>query len=283
MRFPGERLKALTLSYDDGSDQDIRLVETLDKYGIKGTFNISAGLFPAEPKPYKEGRYSRRMTKEECVRLYKDSAHEVAVHGYSHPILSQLPTASISAEVLLDRMGLEEVFERDIRGMAYPFGDCSCNAEVLNALRAAGIVYSRMTSATRGFSLPNDWLQWRPTCKHMDERLMELAEKFAADKSDREPKLFYLWGHSFEFERDNNWDVIENFCELMGGRDDIWYATNIEIYDYVQAYHRLVWTADMKRVYNPSVIPISFQRHTIEDGGEVNKSYTVGAGETLAF
>ena len=69
----------------------------------------------------------------------------------------------------------------------------------------------------------------------------------------------------------------------MGNREDIWYATNVEIYDYVQAYGRLIWTADMRRVHNPSAIPVSFQYHTISDTCETKKVYTVGGGETLVL
>lgn len=36
--------KALTLSFDDGVTQDIRLIEILDKYNLKGTFNINSSL-----------------------------------------------------------------------------------------------------------------------------------------------------------------------------------------------------------------------------------------------
>ena len=283
MRFPGERVKAVTLSYDDQSEQDIRLVDILNKNGLKATFNLSTGLYSYEGKQFKEGAVCRRMTRKRSIELYKNSGHEVAVHGYSHAYLTQMPSSSVSREVLADRLDLEADYETDVRGMAYPFGDYSYSSEVANALRASGIVYSRMTSSTRKFRLPSDWLKWNPTCKHTDERLMELAKSFVSNCENKEPMLFYLWGHSFEFESDGNWDVIESFCEYMGNRDDIWYATNIEIYDYVQAYQRLIWTADMKRVYNPSAIPVSFQYHTIEDSGERKLTYTVKPGEALVL
>ena len=45
MLFPGGKQKALTLSYDDGVQQDIRFIEILDKYGIKCTFNINSYSF----------------------------------------------------------------------------------------------------------------------------------------------------------------------------------------------------------------------------------------------
>lgn len=283
MRFPGERAKALTLSYDDHSDQDIRLVGILNRNGIKGTFNISTGLHAPEGKVYRPGAICRRMTRQAAIDLYKSSGHEVAVHGYSHPYLTQLPTSAVTQEVYLDRIHLEADFETDVRGMAYPYGDSSYSGEVAEALRACGIAYARMTSPTRSFRFPDDWLRWYPTCKHTDENLMKMAEEFVAHGASMEPLLFYLWGHSFEFERDDNWQVIEDFCTYMGQREDVWYATNIEIYDYVQAYRRLIWTADLSRVTNPSAIPVSFLYHTIGESGESKRNYTVGAGETLCL
>ena len=281
MRFPGERSKALTLSYDDGTVDDIRLIEILNKYGIKSTFNISTGLYSEDYKRDEEGNLRGRMTRKDSVELYR--GHEVAVHAYSHPILSQEPIARVTLELLADRVSLEADHGVAVRGMAFPFGDTSYNDEVACAMKSAGIVYSRMTSPTRKFSLPTDWLRWYPTCKHQDGKLMELAERFISAAPSKEPKLFYLWGHSYEFSSDDNWNVIEEFCEYMGGREDIWYATNIEIYDYVQAYQRLVWTADMTKVYNPSVIPVSFKHHVITNDGDVFNDYTVGAGETLCL
>ena len=283
LRFPGERVKAVTLSYDDQSEQDIRLVDILNKNRMKGTFNISTGLYSPEGKEFKVGSVCRRMTRKRAVELYKNSPHEVAVHGYSHAYLTQMHPSAITRETFADRINLEADFEIDVRGMAYPFGDYSYSEEVASSLKACGIVYSRMTSPTGRFRLPTDWYRWYPTCKHQDAGLMELAKKFLADTNNKESMLFYLWGHSFEFEAEDNWNVIEDFCELVGNRDDVWYATNIEIYDYVQAYQRLIWTADMKRVYNPSAIPVSFQYHTIEDSGEIKRTYTVGAGETLVL
>ena len=64
--------------------------------------------------------------------------------------------------------------------------------------------------------------------------------------------MMYVWGHSFEFDNNDNWEVIEEFCEMIGGQDDIWYATNIEIVDYLETFDRLQFAADLSFVYNPS-------------------------------
>ena len=68
--------------------------------------------------------------------------------------------------------------------------------------------------------------------------------------------MFYLWGHSYEFDDNDNWHIIEKFAELSGGNDDVWYATNIEIYEYVNAYKSLISTIDESVIYNPTAIDV---------------------------
>jgi hypothetical protein len=119
-------------------------------------------------------------------------------------------------------------------------------------------VYSRTVTSTEEFEIPTDWLHLPATCHHNNPRLMELADKFLDDTPARHfwnerPKLFYLWGHSYEFNDNDNWEIIENFAKKVGNREDVWYATNIEIYDYVKAFDSLVFSVDMKRICNPSM------------------------------
>ena len=254
MRFPEGKAKALTLSYDDGVEQDIKLMEILDKHGLKCTFNINSGLFAAEDKVYEPGRVHRRMRLSQVIGLYKNSGHEVAVHAATHPWLETLPAAMVAKEIIDDRIALEKLFETPIRGMAYPFGTTSDS--VVETLKSCGIVYSRTTVSTKKFDIPTDWLRLPATCHHNHPELMELAKKFVEMETHDHSKLFYLWGHSYEFEGKDNWNVIEEFAEYMGGRDDIWYATNIEIYEYIEAFNRLVWAADMSFVKNPTTTPV---------------------------
>ena len=87
--------------------------------------------------------------------------------------------------------------------------------------------------------------------------------------------LFYVWGHSYEFDDNGNWDLIENFAKRMSGRKDIWYATNIQIYDYVRAYKSLVFSIDGERTFNPSALPV-----WIEIRGRV---YRIDGGKTVIF
>ena len=274
MRFPEGKAKALTLSYDDGVQQDKRLMEILNAHGLKCTFNINSGLFAPEGTTYHEGKIHRRMTERECTELYMNSGHEVAVHALTHPFLEKMSDARVAYEVIRDRENLEKQFGCIVRGMAYPYGTFSDS--VVSVLKSCGIVYSRTTVSTEKFSVPTDWLRMPATCHHKNPRLMELAEKFAkAETLKKHPSLFYLWGHSYEFEDNNNWNVIEEFAEYMGGREDIWYATNMEIYEYVEAYRALVFSVDGSVIMNPTALTLYFEHN--------GKIRTVAPGEVLTL
>lgn len=258
MRFPGGKSRALTLSYDDGVEQDIQLIRIMKQYGLKGTFNLNSGLYAPEGTVYPEGHIHRRMTKAQAMDLYKDSGMEVAVHALTHPFLEQLSVNECTWEVIADRMNLEQEYDVIVRGMAYPFGTYS--DQVVEVLENCGIAYSRTVEATHRFDIPKDWLRMPATCHHNDPKLMELAHTLVETEWNRTPALFYLWGHSYEFEADNNWNVIEEFAAYIGGRENIWYATNIEVYDYVKAYERLIFSTDGKKVYNPANIEVFFAK-----------------------
>ena len=262
LRFPGGKCKALTLSYDDGVVEDLRMVEILKKHGIKGTFNINANLIGT----------TRRLTKEQILNAYPTDMFEVACHGYTHPWLDQCDAANATAEVMEDRRALEEIFGRPIQGMAYPMG--TFTDETVSVLKNCGIRYCRTTVSTEDFRMPTDWLRMSATCHHKNPRLMELADKFLAAAPYALPKLFYLWGHTYEFADNDNWYIIEQFAEKMGGHDDVFYGTNMEIYNAWLDFTRLESTADGHIIYNPNVRTVWFA----DKGSNV---YEVKPGETV--
>lgn len=253
MRFPNGLKKALTLSYDDCVEEDIQLIELLNKNNIKATFNISSGTLPEDEIVFEKGAFYRPNCKKKLKEIY-DGCHEVAIHGYNHPFYTNIPQDMVAYEVIEDRKYLENKFGRIIRGSAYPYG--VYNDEIIEVLKRCGIVYARTVQSTHSFDVPNNWLTLNPTCHHDDEMLFELEDKFINETPGRYPWLFYLWGHTFEFEKNDNWDRIEKFVEKIANKDDIWYATNIEIYEYVEAYNKVLFSVEGKYARNDSNIDV---------------------------
>lgn len=253
LRFPEGRARALTFSYDDGVEQDLRLRTLLDRYGLKGTFNLNSGLLTA-PGAAPADPLIRRMTERQVLEAFAGTPHEIGLHGLRHLYLEQLPPARATYEILEDRARLEALFHTWVRGGAYPYG--TWNEQTLDSLRACGVDYFRTTQDSHSFDVPQDWLRLAPTCHHNDPQLPALAERFLHDPVERRPYLFYIWGHSYEFERDDNWALIENLAQTLSGRAEVYYATNGEVFDYVAAFRALRISCDGRRVLNPTATPV---------------------------
>lgn len=278
LSFPGGKMKAVTFSYDDGVKADIRLSEIFSKYGLKATFNINSSALA-------EGG-SKRLSADEIKTNIIDRGHEVAVHGAEHMASAMVSPTLCLKDAFECRRVLEDTFDTIIRGMAYPdtgirVPDNGNSYEtVKNILTYSGIVYSRTLSGDNNrFEMPRDFHAWMPTAHHNNPALLGWIEEFnsleySTFRTNRNaPRLMYIWGHSYEFDRDNNWDRIEEICTKISGRDDTWYATNIEIYDYVKAYEGLVFSADEKKVFNPGYktvwLTCNYKIYQIDPGATV--------------
>ncbi len=273
LRYPEGKQKALTLSYDDGCYSDPKLLQIADRYGIKVTLNINSAWM---------GREDWHLTSEQLKEIIKNGGHEIAVHGAQHIAPGNASVTTGIADALDCRRTLEKEFGTIIRGMAYPdtgitlLSSGVTKAQIADYLKSIGIVYSRTLGGDNcNFTLPQNFYEWMPNAHHNNPNLMEWLDKFLSFElnsymSDRAPLLFYLWGHSYEFDKSDNWSVIEEFCQKASGNDNVWYATNIEIYDYVAAYRSLIFSVDNKLVFNPTHRTIWFETdgtlHSIKSG-----------------
>lgn len=275
MRYPDGKAKAVTFSYDDGVPEDRQLAAIFDKYGMKCTFNFNY--------PLREGIFTPDQVKE----YFLSKGHEIAVHGANHRANGNLRPIEGIRDVLDCRLALEEKLGQIIRGMAYPdtgislFGNFTTYAQIKNYLVELDIAYARALGPDNtSFMLPEDFHAWMPTTRHKSPKIMEYIDTFLnIDTSTktyhatRTPRLLYIWGHSYEFSADNNWDLIETICQKLSGNDELWYATNMEIYNYVQAYKSLQYSADGHMVYNPTLLKVWMD----VDG----KLYSISPGETI--
>lgn len=243
--YPQGKAKALTLSYDDGQIYDRRLVEIFNQNGLKGTFHLNSGKLGFD------NEWDHHVTKEEIVKLY--AGHEVACHGEHHRTLHNVSEPQAILEILEDRRALEQITGGLVMGMSYAYGHY--NQRIKELIRSVGIKYSRTVNSTGGFFPPADFLEWNPTCHH-GYRLIELAKQFLQIPDYVDMPLMYVWGHSFEFDRADNWELIEEFARLVGGKEDIWYATNMEICDYITATRSQEYSADGMTMHNPTIYSV---------------------------
>lgn len=275
MLFPEGKSKALILSYDDGRIQDRQLVELMNKYKLKGTFHLNANKLGE--KDY--------LSKSEIKNLF--IGHEVSAHSFNHPNLTTITKVDVVYEVLEDRKELERLMNYPIRGMAYPFGNN--NDEVVKTINGLGIEYARTVDDTYHFSIPENFLKWHPTIHQFakaywnpnqpETDAKELAIFYKTINNFLESKelaVLDVWGHSWEMGADEKkWDETEKFFKMLANNSNVYYTTQIDLVDYINAFKSLKFSVDKKSVFNPSAATVNFKY--------IGAIYKIGAGETTSL
>ena len=272
MLFPQGKSKALILSFDDGNVADRHLVKLMNEYTLIGTFHLNSNKLGT--KDY--------LSKEEIKNLYK--GHEVSCHTANHPNLTALSKIDVIYEVVEDRKELERLTAYPVRGMSYPFGNT--NDFVIEAISGLGIEYARTVGDTYDFSMPTDFLKWQPTI-HLFGKTNYIPNDIANDKKELESfykltnnflkgnslALFYVWGHSWEYEGPGNkWAEVEKFFKMVSKNPDIYYTTQIGLVDYINAFKNLKFSVDKTMVTNLSSINVFVKMN--------GKVITIEAGST---
>jgi peptidoglycan/xylan/chitin deacetylase (PgdA/CDA1 family) len=256
MLFPQGKSKAFILSFDDGNVADKHLVKLMNDYGLVGTFHLNSNKLGT--KDY--------LTKEEIKNLYK--GHEVSGHTLNHPNLTSLSKIDVVYEVLEDKKELERLTGYPVRGMSYPFGNT--NDFVIEAISGLGIEYARTVGDTYNFSMPVDFLKWQPSI-HLFGKTNYIPNDTANDSRElaqfyqlttdflkaNSLALFYVWGHSWEYEGPGNkWAEVEKFFKMVSKNPDICYTTQIGLTDYINAYKSLKFSVDKSMVTNLSSLDV---------------------------
>ena len=225
-------MKALTFSYDDGVLQDERLIGIFNKYGLKGTFNINSELLGQSGSLTIDNIVvdHTKCQKEDLRKIYY--GHELAVHTLTHPNLTQLDEKEIIRQVEEDRLCLSQLVGYDVFGMAYPCGGTNNDERVAEIIRKhTNVKYSRTITSTYAFDLQHNLYRFNPTVYHMEvDKMHELVKAFIDLKPDK-PSLFYVWGHSYEFDIYNTWEMFTDICKDLSNRDDVFYGTNRNVFN----------------------------------------------------
>ena len=233
MQFKNQsKLKTVTFSYDDGVTQDIRLIELLNKYDLKCTFNLNSELLGKNNILIRQNqRISHYKIAPEDVKYVYDG-HEVAAHTLTHPNLTKLTESEIIHQVEQDRLNLSELACYEVVGMAYPCGGINNDDRVAEIIKnGTNIKYCRTITNTDSFNLQDNLYRFNPNIYHILEfdRLMKMGRDFVELTPDK-PQIFYIWGHAYEMDyAPDYWIKLEEFFELISHRDDIFYGTNAEV------------------------------------------------------
>ena len=226
--YPGGKKKAFNITYDDGVLQDVRFVAMLNKYGIKGTFNLNSELMENEFSwIHPNGMQVKRLSVENVKHLY--DGHEVASHTLTHPYMYNLSNEELYHQMKKDKDNLEKLFEREVQGFAVPFD--YYDDRIAECAKACGFAYARKSEFTNTFKPCTDFYHWKTGIYHIDEHLIDYVAGFL--NTEEELAVCQIVGHSYDLDAENLWGTMELICAAVSKCDDIWFCTNAELVDFL--------------------------------------------------
>ena len=214
----------ITTSWDDGHRLDLRLATLLEKYDLLGTFYIARDYLP------------ERLTESEITQLAQ--RHEIGGHTITHPRLLDITLDDARYEITESKRWLENLIKQPVTAFCYPRGQH--NDAVRKIVSEAGYEVAR-TAEQYTFSATYPPLEM-PTTVHVYPFPFRPVNSIRAyfepiqralpyirplriplfalrswtslavallERAAETGRVWHLWGHSWEIERYQMWDALE--------------------------------------------------------------------------
>ena len=266
--FPQGKEKAFNVTYDDGVLQDVPFVNLLNKYKLKGTFNLNSELMEKEfTWIHESGNEVKRLSKDKVVDLYFN--HEVASHTLTHPYMNDLSEEQILHELIQDKQNLEKLFNKKILGFAVPFD--YYDERIAKCVKQCNFEYVRISEESNSFIPQEDYYFWKAGILHFNPNLNNFVDEFI--KTNEELAICQIVGHSYDLDYENLWEVIENIFIKITNENNILPMTNIEIVQYLKAMRSTEILEN--KIINNSNIDLWFKIDNKTICVKANQNYTI--------
>lgn len=194
-------------SWDDGRLDDLKLVSLLRKYKLPAVFYLPTMV--------------RDLSDSQVIDIAQD--FEIGGHTMTHPAdMKALKSKDIWWEISENKKELETLIGKKINKFCYPRGRYDQRA--IDAAKSSGYTECRTTHVLKLGA--NDKFR-KGTTIHVFQRSeykivhwVDVAKEYVL-KAAENGGTFHIWGHSWEIERDENWQALDNLFE--------WISKNFEI------------------------------------------------------
>ena len=218
--------------WDDGDVTDIRLAELFRKYNAKATFNLCPGLFHPTRR-ISRGSYNgfarSKLAQQELKSVYH--GFQVASHTMTHVNAGSVPDEDFLRETLDARHFLENLFQQECRGFAWPCGRYT--PETIRLLKRAGFAYGRTTANTENVIPCDEPMTLHSSCHFLNPEFRRIFERVAARNG-----TFYFWGHSYEMmDCSQRWERFEEMLRMLSEDPDVEWVDVIDLIPHSNRDH----------------------------------------------
>lgn len=224
--IPTIKQAIVTTSWDDGHPVDLKLAELLQQYHVPATFYI--------PLVNPERETLNEPDIREIAQYF-----EVGGHGYYHTQLTRLPPQEAWTNIREGKEKLEAITGQEVRAFSYPWGQY--RRDIATMVSSTGFIGARTVKLFQvnpnnpfklGTTVYARDIQFLAYLKHtlscLDIKLCIFTlrnnlpfhswEEVAIDTMEyvtAHGGVWHLWGHSWEIERNNDWDRLEKVLSRM--------------------------------------------------------------------
>ena len=225
-----KKIKILA-SFDDGDQLDMTLADMLIKYRIPAVFYI-----PVKTRDLMDNQVRKLAGTEpncEMCKITKD-LFEVGAHTMTHPReFNSLSDSEVMKEVAGSKTALEYLIGKPVTKFCYPRG--RYNDRIKEIVKNVGFLEARTVKGAC-IDFPKDPFETRPTVHVMPVKLYDIGNNLERhDDYEKKQDLitwteyakvkfdevienggrFEMWGHSWEIEKYNQWEFLEDFLIYM--------------------------------------------------------------------
>jgi len=188
-------------SWDDGSKEDLRLIELLKKYNLPAIFYIPN---------------TTELGGKEIFDLSKD--FEIGGHTITHPMdLKLLSDKELRNEIEGNRNWLESIIGKRVKSFCYPRG--RFDERTVKLLDELDFTSARTTLVGNTF-VPVDSFRIKTSAhvypfrrEYSGDHWLDFVKKMFLMAKDN--GYFHLWGHSWEIEKHNLWGGLEEIFKFI--------------------------------------------------------------------
>ncbi len=198
----------IELSFDDYHPLNTRIDEILHKQGLEATFFIET---------------ARPEAREQIKELF-ERGHEIGAHTIHHPAdIKALNQVEVVSEIEGSKRMIEKITGRPCESFAYPRG--RFNDDIVHVVQRAGFKNARTTHVLKTeiedpYRTPTTVHLFQGRREYNGRDVLTLSH-FYLDHVVKNGGTFHVWGHAFEFERDNLWTTLEELVVMLGKYTEI--------------------------------------------------------------
>ena len=268
-KFPKGAICAVTTSWDDNDQTNLRIDELLRSMNLKGTFFIDPGK-------------QNGLSDNQLRKLVEQN--EIGSHTWSHRNLKRCTVGEIVEELTRSKSYLEQVTKREVVGLAYPWGEYT--RQCANIAKEIGYMFARTVGEGQINFPPSNPFAWgvsihamnkprllsrRATLyiRYLSNNWVQVARKLFFQASKR-GAVWHLFGHAWEvFEHQGLLEDLLTICKFVSNRKNVWYATNGDLFQnesvrrntsITSSYDggKMVFSVETRGFLRPIIIPLRF-------------------------